>query len=264
MVLRRDPKDELGHSITRLVDAALRGASQSVVPSVEVERQVLRQRRVAQALRSDWPPVPASLLLALDALRRAATPRHRPRSLVTAATAALTSVGGAAVLAVAAALAVIFGLSLGHNAARGRSSIELAAKLVYAPATERVPPATSSDVLAVSFAGIAYPNYARQYGAVAAGLRRDWLGGRPTLTVFYRLPGGDRLSYTVYAGTPLPVPRSRTVEVIGGVTLRVLRVGSGITAVTLIRSGHTCVLAARLRPSIVLALAAAPLGSSAG
>jgi hypothetical protein len=43
------------------------------------------------------------------------------------------------------------------------------------------------------------------------------------------------------------------------VPLRLFRTSSGLSVVTLVRHGRTCVLAARTSPDVVLGLAAAPV-----
>ena len=93
--------------------------------------------------------------------------------------------------------------------------------------------------------------------------RTDRIGGRPALTVFYRLRDGTRLSYTVFSGRPVPRPAFARSVVYQGVPLHVFRTRNGLSVVTLVRFGRTCVLAARTPPSVVLGLAAAPVREQA-
>ncbi|MBV8998389.1 MAG: hypothetical protein JO304_04980, partial [Solirubrobacterales bacterium] len=60
-------------------------------------------------------------------------------------------------------------------------------------------------------------------------------------------------------GEPVPRPSSAKSVVFQGVPLHVFTTSSGLSVVTLVRHGRTCVLAARTKPDVVLALAAAPV-----
>jgi hypothetical protein len=93
----------------------------------------------------------------------------------------------------------------------------------------------------------------------ADGARLDRIGGRPALTVFYRLRDGARLSYTVFSGSPVSRPTAAKAVVFEGVPLHSFSTPSGLQVVTLVRFGRTCVLAARTSRDTLLALAAAPV-----
>jgi hypothetical protein len=90
-------------------------------------------------------------------------------------------------------------------------------------------------------------------------VRHDRIGGRPALTVFYRLPNGARMSYTVFSGKPVGLPRSARRVVFQGVPLTTFSTRPGLAVVTLVRFGRTCVLAGPTRRDVLLALAAAPI-----
>jgi hypothetical protein len=126
------------------------------------------------------------------------------------------------------------------------------------PATGPAPSATSRTYLDASYGGVTFPNYAR-LGAVPTGQLVGRIGGRPALTVFYRLPNGARLSYTVFSGRPVGLPSSARLVRYEGVPLRTYRTSDGLSVVTLVRNGRTCVLAARTPQTVVLALAAEPV-----
>jgi hypothetical protein len=140
-----------------------------------------------------------------------------------------------------------------------RPSVGAAAQLAFSPSKTPPPTARTPELLDVSYAGITYPNYARQFGAVPTGQRIDRIGGRPALTVFYRLRDGTRLSYTVFSGNPVPLPAAARSVTFRGVPLRTFSTASGLSVVTLVRNGRTCVLAARTPRDVVLGLAAAPV-----
>jgi hypothetical protein len=253
-------EEEVAQAITRLVDGPRDERERAELEAwaserPDVLRQVAAQRRVAEELGRGGPEVPARLLEAVEAKARsgrgarAAGParrsslRWRP----------LGAAGAFAILAAAIAVVVIV-----INGTGGAGSINAAARLAYAPSTGPAPSAQSAHLLDVSYAGVTYPNYAR-LGTVATGQRSDRIDGRPALTVFYRLPDGVRMSYTVFSGRPVPVPVQAKTVIFEGVPLQTYATPSGLAVVTLVRSGRTCVLSAPTRQAAVLALAAAPV-----
>jgi hypothetical protein len=157
---------------------------------------------------------------------------------------------------------LVVGLAIGLGGGSS-PSIGGAAALAFAPATQPAPAAQSATLLDVSYGGVTYPNYASQFGAVPTGQRTDRIGGRPALTVFYRLSNGRRLSYTVFSGKPVALPSAAREVMFDGVPLRVFNTRSGLAVVTLVRFGRTCVLAAPTTQDAVLALAAAPIRAQA-
>jgi hypothetical protein len=259
--------DEQARAITRLVDDSLSDADRVAVEAwaserPEITRQVSSQRRVARELRTGGPAVPERLSRAVQARvaadqgsggrlrlgRLASVPRWRP------------AVAG---VALAAACAVVVLLVVGISAGTSAPSIPAAATLAFAPSTGPAPAAKSSRLLDVSYGGVQYPNYAAEFAALPTGSRIDRIGGRPALTVFYRLNDGTRLSYTVFSGEPVRLPRNARAVVFDGLPFRVFRTPSGLAVVTLVRFGRTCVLAARTSQDRVLALAAAPIRAQA-
>ncbi len=221
----------------------------------EIRRQVESERRVARDLRQGGPEVPDRLVLAVqDQVReryggaaessgRRSGPAWRPA----AAVAGLAAVCAAIVIGVI----VVGGSSSGP-------SIPAAAGLAFAPSTGPAPATRTAKLLDVSYGGVTYPNYAK-FSVRAVGVRSDRIGGRPALTVFYRLPNGTRLSYTVFSGNAVPLPHDARTVTFEGVSLREFPTSSGLSVVTLVRYGRTCVLAARVKPDVVLGLAAAPV-----
>jgi hypothetical protein len=263
MRFRQPPEDQEAQAITRLVDEPASGAEPSQGPDwadrPEIRRQVESQRRVARELRAGGPEVPDRLVSAIEAKVRdaygpgakRATGRPRHRSLLTGA-AWRPAVAVAGVAAVCAAIVIV---TVGGSSG---PSIPAAAALAFKPSTGPAPAARSATLLDASYGGVTYPNYAK-FSVPASGTRSDAIGGRPALTVFYRLPDGTRLSYTVFSGHAVPLPASARTVVYEGVPLKEFSTSSGLSVVTLVRYGRTCVLAARAKPDVVLGLAAAPV-----
>lgn len=264
MAFRPRSDDEHARAITRLVDSRLSDIERPDVEawaaqSPEVAYEVERQRRVTRDLRTSGPAVPERLLDAAQTrvrsgpLPRARRSSHRRRLTGSGWRPAVAAAG----LVALATIAVVFAIATSPGSVA--PTIAAAAKLAFAPATQPAPAANSSKLLDLSYAGITYPNYAEQFGASPTGKRADRLGGRPALTVFYRLRDGVRLSYTVFSGKPVPLPSAAKSVVFDGVRLRVFSTASGLSVVTLVRFGRTCVLAAETNRVAVLALAAAPV-----
>jgi anti-sigma factor RsiW len=257
-------EEDKARAITRLVDGTASESERAALESwaagqPEISREVEQQRRVARELRTGGPPIPPGLLGQVRERARAADYHEVPG---TPARHGLSIVGWRAGLAAAAAvvaLAVVVGLATNPFGGGTSPSIGAAAQLAFAPSTSPAPGPRTSRLLDVSYAGITYPNYARQFGAVATGKRIDRIGGRPALTVFYRLRDGSRLSYTVFSGKPVPLPDAAKVVVFKGVPLRTFSTKSRLAVVTLVRYGRTCVLAAQTPRDVVLGLAAAPV-----
>jgi hypothetical protein len=262
MRFRHSPSEDEAAAITRLVDApAAEGETVGAGPWTdrpEIRSQIVSQRHVSQELRAGGPAVPDRLLRAVETKRREAygsDARAARRSW-------LSSVSGwgpapiVAGLAAACLAAVIVVVGIGGGSAG--PNISAAAALAFSPSTGPSPAARSGTYLDVSYHGVTYPNYAK-FAAPPAGTRTDHIGGRPALTVFYRLPGGTRLSYTVFAGRIVPLPASAKSVLYEGVRLEEFNTLSGLSVVTLVRHGRTCVLAARVKPDVVLSLAAAPV-----
>jgi hypothetical protein len=260
MRFRHSPNEDEAAAITRLVDAPAAEPA-SVRPwadGPEIRRQITAERHVAQELRGGGPAVPDRLVRAVEAKRREAYGSHagpgrRPWLSSVAGWRPAPIVAG---LAAACLAVVIFVVGIGGSSTG--PGIPAAAALAFSPSTGPAPAARSATYLDVSYHGVTYPNYAR-FTVPPSGTRTDQIGGRPALTVFYRLPSGTRLSYTVFAGRAVPLPSSARRVVYEGVPLEEFTTPSGLSVVTLVRHGRTCVLAAHVKPDVVLSLAAAPV-----
>ena len=242
----RQSRDDLqAAAITRVVDDP---AAESDRP--EIRRLVAAERRVSDQLRAGGPNPPDRLVSSVEARVREAygSGAGRPRRKW------LPMVAVAGVAAVCAAIVIA---AVGGGAG-SRPSIPAAAALAFSSSTGPAPAAKSATLLDVSYGGVTYPNY-RKFSVPPTGRRTDSIGGRPALTVFYRLPNGTPLSYTVFSGKAVPLPSGVRNVVFKGVPLRLFRTSSGLSVVTLVRYGRTCVLAAKTRPDVVLGLAAAPV-----
>lgn len=263
--------EEATEAITRLVDGTLSDAEQREVEAwasstPELRRTVGLHRQVRHALATGGPPTPPRLVDAVGeriaASRGPAKARARRRSIGGAGTATgwgsvsrwRPAVGFGALSAVVAAIAVAVVLVTSGSG----PSINAAARLAFKPATAPAPGVASARYLDVSYHGVTFPNYEPSMNAVATGKLSNAIGGRPALTVFYRLHGGERLSYTVFSGKPVGLPASARLTHFQGVPLRVYRT-DGLSVVTLVRHGRTCVLAARASEKTILALAAQPV-----
>ena len=156
--------------------------------------------------------------------------------------------------ATATALVAVVAVLFGSGDATGPSVAE-AARVALAPARGSAPAVRpGASTLTASIDGVSYPYWADSTGWRAVGARRDVLHGRTIRTVFYAR-GSRRIGYTIAAGTPLAVDGGRSVTR-DGVRMRVLRSGDA-AIVTWLRSGHTCILAARgVDPEVLVGLAA--------
>ena len=86
----------------------------------------------------------------------------------------------------------------------------------------------------------------------------DALAAAGSSTGVWKPPDGVQVN-TVFSGNAVPLPASAKSVVFDGVPLKTFRTSSGLSVVTLVRYGRTCVLAARTKPDVVLGLAAAPV-----
>jgi anti-sigma factor RsiW len=255
--------EDAAQAITRLVDGTLSDAERDDVQawadsSPGVARQVATQRQISEALATAGPAPPVGLVDAVDGRFRAAGRSRRPRSA--SASRPRAALPGrwwpALALGTAAVLAVVLAVTIGGPSASPNTTD--AARLAFVPATGPAPGATSPAYLDASYGGVTFPNY-QKLGAVPTGQLVGRIRGRPALTVFYRLPDGARLSYTVFSGHPVALPSAARLVRYEGVPLRTYRTSSGLSVVTLVRNGRTCVLAARTPQTVVLGLAAEPV-----
>lgn len=262
MRFRQSPEEKEDQAITRLVDEPATGAQPAKAnrwaDRPEIRRQVAAERRVADALRTGGPAVPDGLVRSVDAKVReaygSAAPRPR-RNLLGSGSAWRPAVALGGLAAVCAAIVVV---AIGVGGGSSGPSIPAAAALAFAPSKSPAPGVKSAQLLDASYGGVTFPNYAK-FKVPPTGTRTDRIGGRPALTVYYRLPDGTPLSYTVFSGKAVPLPSNVRNVVFDGVPLREFNTSSGLSVVTLVRFGRTCVLAAKTTPNNVLALAAAPV-----
>jgi hypothetical protein len=255
MRFRQSPEDQQAEAITRLVDDAAvdTDASEAWADRPELRREVDAQRRVVRALRTGGPAVPDHLVQTLGAKVHDAYGAEPPRPR-RARAGWWPTVAAAGIAAVCAAIVIAVGLGGGSS----RPSIPAAAELAFSPSTGPAPAVKNATYLDVSYGGVTFPNY-QKLSVPPTGQRTDKIGGRSALTVFYRLPDGTPLSYTVFSGTAVPRPSNVKSVVFEGVPLHYFTTSSGLSVVTLVRYGRTCVLAAKTKLDVVLGLAAAPV-----
>lgn len=251
--------------MTRFADGSLSARERAVVMSAarlsaDTRRQLARQYRVAAALRGGGPQLSPSARQRLVSheywlVRRAERDRSpalrtRPWRFVPVPALALVAVLGAALV----------GWRLERSPAPTAPTIAETAALALLPGTAAPPVVDRADraSLQARVGTVRFPDYQRGFGAPASAQRTDRTGGRMVRTVYYTLRDGARLSYSIVSGPPLAAPGDARTEVARGVVLRSYR-DRGLSVVTLVRSGHTCVLAGRIPTATVLALAAAPL-----
>lgn len=120
-------------------------------------------------------------------------------------------------------------------------------------------PAQATDdprLLDLAVDGVAFPYWDRAFGWEASGRRRDRVGGRDAVTVFYRGRSGAEIGYSIVSGDALEEPDGRVVQRRG---VRFVVADDGARQiVTWRRDGHTCVISApdRVPAARLLALAA--------
>lgn len=151
----------------------------------------------------------------------------------------------AAGVAIAVALALVLVLT---NPFSGSSQSVLHGAVASAGAAA-THPAPAQDAAAprqldVSVGSVVFPYWEDALGLRATGMRRDVIAGRPSVTVFYESPRGQRVGYTIVGGTPAPdLKEGRTLWRAG--TDYHLIAANGLRVVAWLRDGHACVLAAR-------------------
>jgi anti-sigma factor RsiW len=245
------PKNDLNLTPTQQADLAAladdtiapgrRAAVESwVASSPELQASYRRERATVELTRAAraGDRAPDSLRNRIEQQRRDREPRTRRPSLSLGITLA------GALAAVIVALAVI--LPAGTP---GAPSVADAAALAAHGPTQAAPgadPREPGSRLAAAVGDVYFPNWAQALGWWAVGQRRDVLGGRPAVTVYYKA-GGRLLAYTILATPPLPQPHASS-RMVNGVQLRTFHEG-GRTIVTWRRAGHTCVLSATSVPA---------------
>jgi hypothetical protein len=225
-------EDDRLADLTALADGTLRGRRRArllaeIGRSPELAERYDRQRRAVAALRSVDERAPAWLRARVEPER----PRRRRISF------SLPLAGG---LAAGAAFAVLVALLLPGGA--GGPSVVEASELAARPAEAPAPRAVRADpaVLNARAEGLAFPNWAKEFGWRATGRRVDEIDGRTAVTVFYEKEG-RRIGYTILSGDQIDAPDEASTANREGVILRGLSAG-GRVIVTWPRGGHTCVL----------------------
>jgi hypothetical protein len=124
-------------------------------------------------------------------------------------------------------------------------SVVQAAELAERPSQGPAPAAQGPALLDEAVDGVAFPDWTREFGWRATGVRHDKLDGRPATTVFYAKDGGQ-VAYTIVSGDPLSVPgdarRQRTADT---------SLAAFGDSVTWERRGHTCVLSGAPEDTLV-------------
>jgi hypothetical protein len=240
-------------AIARLVDELLAPAGgptargDAAPGDAALHAQAARDHRVALALRSDGP---APSLALLSTIERQTLGTRRPARRL--ARLAMRPAVAVACVAVVAIVGVAAGLTVGSTQPASGSGLQAAAALALKPAHAGPPAPVSATLLDATFGGVTYPNYQGRFGSAPTGERTDRIDGHRALTVYYRLRSGARMSYTIFSGAPVSVPAGAATVAFHGVTLRSFTASGGVSVVTLVRHGRTCVLAARSTPIRVL------------
>jgi anti-sigma factor RsiW len=153
-----------------------------------------------------------------------------------------SSVRAPVAVSAAAAVAIVLALTLPAGSP-GAPSVAQAAALgalkPTLPAPEPQPAGTSR--LRIAVGRLHFPNWTATIGWRAVGQRRDRLGARSVLTVYYS-KGGHTVAYSIVSGRPLPEPSGTSTT---GATyfFQSFRL-PGRNVVTWREAGHTCLLSA--------------------
>jgi hypothetical protein len=237
------PQDPEHSELTALADGTLSGrrrrrVEERVAREPQLRAELDRQRLAIDALRSVDLPAPAGLRARIEAEReRVRGPARRPR----------LALGGALAGAVAAGtVALVLALPGG---AGGPTVVE-ASELAELPPTAAAPPPARPAWLAVRAFGLPFPDWAKEFGWRATGVRRDQIGGRDAVTVFYEKQG-RRIGYTIVSGDRIDPPDGAGSATRAGTTVSYIDAG-GRDIVTWERDGLTCVLSGRGLPRHVL------------
>jgi hypothetical protein len=205
------------------------------------------ERRAVEALHGTANVrAPASLRerIAADQARAAGAPRRRRMALGSGLAGAL------AVLALALVLILPGGTP-------GSPSISQAASLALrgpsAPAPPPNPEAPRAK-LSRNVDEVYFPNWS-EIGFAASGERVDRLDGRVLDTIYYTGRAGERVAYTIVAGSALAQPRGAALSHLNHLDLRSIALGHRVV-VTWRRGGRTCILSgAGVSDRVLLGLA---------
>lgn len=203
-----------------------------IAASPELSALYERERRVVQMLHhaAVTDRAPSGLRARIEAQR------PKPAALARRRFGYAGALVGA-VAAAALALALIL-----PGGTPGAPSVSDAAALASKGANQPAPmpnPGEPKGSIGDGIQAVYFPNWQRQFNAVAVGQRTDGLGGRPAVTVYYRWQG-KLVAYTI-VGLPALSQPNATITQKNGVELRTLTL-HGRTVVTWRRDGHTCVI----------------------
>lgn len=217
--------------LSALADGSLRasrrpGVERAVAASAELQADVAAQRRALAALADAAAHrAPGALRARLELSRDPRASRRRPRRRWVAVPAA------------AAAVAVAIALTVGGPTA---PTVAQAATLAVRAPLSPAGAAHGATLRWPTASGMWFPDWARRFGFMAIGMRRDRLNGRDATTVFYQRDG-KQIAYTIVSGRPLAAGAPTRASTWGGTQLWSLS-GRGRAVVTWLRSGHSCVL----------------------
>jgi hypothetical protein len=211
-----------------------------VADSPHLRNLLERERLAVEVLhQAATERAPDALRASIGVQRAARTARSRRRPAYAALAGALA--------AAVAALALLL-----PGGTPGSPSVSQAAQLALRGPSSSAPVADPSDPgmkLALRVQGLYFPNWSGTLGWRPVGARRDRLGARPAVTVYYQR-SGTIVAYTI-VGTPALAQPSAPVTRLGGLDLQALNL-RGRAVVTWRRAGHTCVLSASAVPRRVL------------
>jgi hypothetical protein len=150
--------------------------------------------------------------------------------------------------AVGAFAAVILALVLAVSLSGGSSTLSVrdASALTLKHATTG-PPAESPEnrrVLTAAVDGVAFPYWGERFGWRSTGARSDHVDGRDITTIFYANRHGQRIGYSIVAGTAPAQMSGGVVSTRDGTPYRLLTVNS-VAVVSWLRNGRLCVVAGR-------------------
>jgi hypothetical protein len=160
---------------------------------------------------------------------------------------------GGAFAAVLVALAIAVGLTGGSS----KLSVRDASALSLRQATSAAPGESSSDhrQLTAAVDGVSFPYWSGHFGWRSTGSRTDRVDGRTITTVFYANRRGQRVGYSIVAGSAPAQMSGGVVSTRDGTPYRLLTVNN-VAVVTWERNGRLCVVSGRgVSGSTLLALA---------
>ena len=218
-----------------VLEPAERGALEARLAREPVLAAALEHQRAGLAAittAAESVSAPLALRSRIEAMQRGeAAPRRRERRR---GWGWLPSAGLAAAAAAAVAIVVAF--------SGGPATAEVLAAAVRPPVAAAQLDPGQPALLRDQVDDVRFPNYESKFGWEAEGTRTDEVGGRDTMTVFYRREG-RRVAYTIVEGEQLAWPPGADRTELEGTELRSFEDG-GRLAVTWRRKGRTCVLSA--------------------